>query len=241
MTCEALRRERLVQLDEVEIARLDAGPREHLAHGGHRPDAHDPRVDAGDGARRRTVPAAPRRARAAFSALAIDEGGRAVVDAARVPGGDRAVRAKRGLERGELLDRRVRARMLVARRRRRPARARRRTGLPRRQPRAAAGSRARRRPAPPATRRSARRRSRRSRPSTRAGTSPPGAGSGSASRASCPRAVWLPRGNARSGLPMTSGARLIDSTPPATKSSPSPARPRGRRRRPRRARTRRAG
>ena len=45
--------------------------------------------------------------------------------------------------------------------------------------------RARTRPGPRARRRSARRRSRRSRPSTRAGTAPPGAGWGSASRASC--------------------------------------------------------
>ena len=35
--------------------------------------------------------------------------------------------------------------------------------------------------------------------------------------------VWFPRGNAASGLAMTSGARLIDSTPPATNRSPSPA------------------
>ena len=36
--------------------------------------------------------------------------------------------------------------------------------------------------------------------------------------------VWWPRGNARVGLRQgTSGARLIDSTPPATKRSPSPA------------------
>ena len=33
-----------------------------------------------------------------------------------------------------------------------------------------------------------------------------------------------PRGNARSGFAVTSGARLIDSTPPATNRSPSPAR-----------------
>ncbi len=37
------------------------------------------------------------------------------------------------------------------------------------------------------------------------------------------QAVWFPRGQAASGLAMTSGARLIDSTPPATKRSPSPA------------------
>ena len=35
--------------------------------------------------------------------------------------------------------------------------------------------------------------------------------------------VWLPRGNAASGFAMTSGARLIDSTPPATTISASPA------------------
>ena len=35
--------------------------------------------------------------------------------------------------------------------------------------------------------------------------------------------VRSPRGNALSGLPVTSGARLIDSTPPATNRSPSPA------------------
>jgi hypothetical protein len=35
--------------------------------------------------------------------------------------------------------------------------------------------------------------------------------------------VWFPRGNALSGFAMTSGARDIDSTPPATKRSPSPA------------------
>ena len=35
--------------------------------------------------------------------------------------------------------------------------------------------------------------------------------------------VRWPRGKAVSGFPVTSGARLIDSTPPATKRSPSPA------------------
>ena len=36
-------------------------------------------------------------------------------------------------------------------------------------------------------------------------------------------ATWLPRGNALSGFAIASGARLIDSTPPATNRSPSPA------------------
>ena len=35
--------------------------------------------------------------------------------------------------------------------------------------------------------------------------------------------VWFPRGNAASGLASTRGARLIDSTPPATTRSASPA------------------
>jgi hypothetical protein len=36
--------------------------------------------------------------------------------------------------------------------------------------------------------------------------------------------VWLPRGKERSGLGIASGARLIDSTPPASIRSPSPSR-----------------
>ena len=89
--------------------------------------------------------------------------------------------------------------------------------------------------------RSARPRSRPSRPSTRAGTSPRAAGSGSASRASSPRRSGCRAGRPCPALPMTSGARLIDSTPPATTISASPATPRGTRRRPPRGRTRRGG
>ena len=48
---EALRGERLVQLDQVEIADLEARAREHLPHGRDRADAHDPRIDARDRAR----------------------------------------------------------------------------------------------------------------------------------------------------------------------------------------------
>ena len=94
---------------------------------------------------------------------------------------------------------------------------------PRRRPPSGGATRARTRPGPRARRRSARRRSRRSRPSTRAGTSPPSAGSGSASRDACRTSSWLPRGNALSGFATANGARDIDSTPPATKRSPSPA------------------
>src|SRR5205085_2500991 len=47
---EALRRERLVELDEVEPARLDAGSSEELLHGRDGPNAHHPGVDSGHGA-----------------------------------------------------------------------------------------------------------------------------------------------------------------------------------------------
>ena len=102
-------------------------------------------------------------------------------------------------------------------------RARRRSGRPRRPPPSAAATRARTRPDPRARRRSARRRSRRSRPSTRAGTSPPCCGFGKRQPSVVSYSVWLPRGNALSGFAITNGARDIDSTPPATKRSPSPA------------------
>src|SRR4029079_11496991 len=46
---EALRGERLVQLDEIEVVDGDAGPLEQLPHGRDRPDAHHPRIDAGHG------------------------------------------------------------------------------------------------------------------------------------------------------------------------------------------------
>ena len=45
------RRERLVELDEVEVGRLDARPGERLARGRDGADAHDVGVDAGDGGR----------------------------------------------------------------------------------------------------------------------------------------------------------------------------------------------
>ena len=46
---EALRRERLVELDEVEIGYGDAAALEQLLHGRDRPDAHHPRIDTGNG------------------------------------------------------------------------------------------------------------------------------------------------------------------------------------------------
>ena len=159
----------------------------------------------------------------ARSSLAITSAAAPSLIPLELPGGDRAVLAERRLQRGELLgvvsgrgcSSRVDAR--------RPGRARRRSGRPRPRPPSAAATRARTRPGPRARRPSARRRSRRSRPSTRAGTAPPSAGSGSASRASCPRRSGCRAGTRFSGFAITSGARLIDSTPPATNRSPSPA------------------
>ena len=51
----------------------------------------------------------------AFSSEAIDDRGRAVVQPGRVAGGDGAALPERGLQRRELLERRLGARMLVAR------------------------------------------------------------------------------------------------------------------------------
>ena len=91
----------------------DARAVEQLANGRHRPDAHHPRVDAGDCARDEATERLD--AELARPLLARDhERGSAVVDPARVAGGDGAVRPKRGPERGELLGARVGARMLVA-------------------------------------------------------------------------------------------------------------------------------
>ena len=46
----ALRRERLVQLDQVDVADRDAGALEQLSHRRDRPDAHHARINAGGGA-----------------------------------------------------------------------------------------------------------------------------------------------------------------------------------------------
>ena len=124
--------------------------------------------------------------------------------------------AERRLQRGELLGVRLRARMLVDARRRRPGRARRRSGRPRWPPPSAAASAARTRPDP------------RAQTPQRSATFSPvspidSSGNISSSRGFGKRqpsvvshTVWSPRGNAVSGFAMTSGARLIDSTPPAT-------------------------
>ena len=166
---EALRRERLVQLDEVDLVERDAAALEQLAHGRDRADAHHARVDAGD----RAADERAERLDAELARLLLrrdHERRRAVVDPGCVAGRDRAALAERGLERGELLGGRVGPRVLVARH------VADRDELVGEAARLVGGRpallrlRARTRPGPPASRPTARRRSRRSRPSTRAGT-----------------------------------------------------------------------
>ena len=219
---QALRREGLVQLDEVELARLDAGAREQLPHGRNRADAHDPRIDARDGARHESSERLGAERRGLLRARDHERGG-AVVDPARVPGGDGAVLAERGPKRGQLLQRRVRAGMLVARdvadRHELVVEA---AGLDSGSVPALAlegegvlvGS-----ASPP------------KRSATFSPVSPIDSSGNIASRRGfgkrqpsvVSQVVWFPRGNACSGFPVTKGARVIDSAPPATKSSPSPA------------------
>src|SRR5215218_3087926 len=90
---ERLRRERLVQLDEVECGGVDADPAEELAHRGHGANAHHARTDAGDGAAderaERLDPQVPR-----LLLGRDDERRGAVVDPGRVAGSDRAARAE---------------------------------------------------------------------------------------------------------------------------------------------------
>ena len=163
---------------------VSAGAFQQLADGRHRPDAHHARIDA----RNRTAdePAERFDAQSCSPLFARDhECGGAVVDAARVAGGDRAAFAEYRLEGGELLRARVGTWMLVPRQPVDGDRALRRSGpTPQRLP-SAAESEARKRPGPRARRSSARRRSRPSRPSTRAGRARRVAGSGSATRAAC--------------------------------------------------------
>ena len=163
----------------------DPGALEELPHRGHRADPHHPRVDSGNRATDERAERLDAERLGAFLARDHERRG-AVVDPARVPGSDRSALAEDGLQRRHLLGARVGPRMLVA------SHALDRddllveaAGLVGGGP-ALAAIAARTRPAPRGSPRSARRRSRRSRPSTRAGTSPPCADSGSASRASCP-------------------------------------------------------
>src|SRR6266508_2868592 len=111
---KALRRERLVQLDEVEVVHIDAGASAQLSHCETGAHYHHARIDT----RNCTPDETSERFDAEISRLFLardHERGGAVVDAARIPGGDRAaVRAERRLQRRELLGARVGPGMLVA-------------------------------------------------------------------------------------------------------------------------------
>jgi len=48
---ERLRCEGLVNLEQVDVVQLEAGPLEHRPHRGYRADAHDPRLHASVGIR----------------------------------------------------------------------------------------------------------------------------------------------------------------------------------------------
>src|SRR6266545_398689 len=99
---EALRRKRLVQLDEVDLVDADTCALEQLPDCGNRPDAHDTRVDPGD---RASGEAAERldgellrlRLRPRVLVLAhVVDGEELVVEAARLRGGGPALlRAER--------------------------------------------------------------------------------------------------------------------------------------------------
>ena len=185
MTATLCDGERLVELDQIELGDVEPGALEQLPHGGHGADAHHARVDAGDGARDESRRAARLRAPRARSSLAITSAAAPSFTPLAVACSDRTALAKHRLQRGELLGARVGTRMLVALDAvHRDELVVETAGFGRRGP-ALLASATRRHPAPPATRPSALRRSRPSRPSTRAGTAPPAADSGSASRAAC--------------------------------------------------------
>ena len=107
------RRERLVDLDEVDLVDRHLRPLEHLGRGRDRAGEHHHRVDAGE---RERVEARPRlEAELVRLLLAHDQHGRrAVGDLRRVRRRDHAVCLERRLQRRELLDRRVGADALVA-------------------------------------------------------------------------------------------------------------------------------
>src|SRR5439155_17374788 len=109
---EALRREGLVQLDEIDVARIDARPLEQLPHRRNRPNPHDLRIDPRDRAadERAERPDAER----GSPLFARDHERRGpVVDSARVTPRHRAVLPESRLEGRELLRARVRTGMLV--------------------------------------------------------------------------------------------------------------------------------
>jgi hypothetical protein len=110
---EALRGEGLVQLHEVDLVDIDAGPLEKLSHCRDGADPHHARVDSGH----RTTDESSERLDPELPGLRLagdHERRRTVVDAARVPGGHRSAVAERGLQTVELFCIRGRPGMLVA-------------------------------------------------------------------------------------------------------------------------------
>mmetsp|Transcript_21294 Transcript_21294/g.57331 ORF Transcript_21294/g.57331 Transcript_21294/m.57331 type:complete len:246 (+) Transcript_21294:317-1054(+) len=109
---EALRSERLVRFDQLDIRERPARLLEALLHRGHRPHAHDRRVDA-----RACVghyPAEHRRAERGGGLLGGDDDrGRAIVDARGVARGDGSVFFERRAQLAELLGGRARLGILV--------------------------------------------------------------------------------------------------------------------------------
>src|SRR5207237_5870562 len=105
--------DRLVQLYQIEYPGFDASAHEQLPHLWNRPNAHNAWVDARG--RRAGEPA--ERLDSELARLLLrgdDDGGRSVVDPARVAGGDGALLPERRAKLRELLGVRVRPRMLVA-------------------------------------------------------------------------------------------------------------------------------
>src|SRR5579884_2926758 len=109
---DALRGEGLVQLDHVNVRKLQAGAGQRLADGGDGADAHHLRADARDGR--------GEHARLGLDAPLLrllrrddDRGGGAVVERAAVAGGDGASLDERRLQLGERLHRGVAARALI--------------------------------------------------------------------------------------------------------------------------------
>ena len=111
--CERLGGEGLVQLDHIQLCERKPREREHLARRRHGSHPHDARLDPGGG--RRDDAGARGEAPAPHGALRGDEQrAGAVVDTRGIAGRHRAVGAKGCRERGELLERRLRSRMLIA-------------------------------------------------------------------------------------------------------------------------------
>src|SRR5918997_797737 len=109
---QELCRERLIELDKVQVVHREAGYVEHLGDSDHRPYAHDLRPHPADGEPHK---ADEWREPAALGLLAVHDHDRGCPVGAlgRVAGRDRAVLLKDGRELGKLLQRGV-ARALVA-------------------------------------------------------------------------------------------------------------------------------